>query len=180
MELLWAAGVDANLVIAGREGWKKLPDDQRRNIPAIMRRLQNHPEFGRRLFWADGIEDDALAGLYDAADALIVASEAEGFGLPLIEAAQHELPIIARDILVFREVAGAFAYYFSGNTGEALAAALRDWLALDRAGQAPRSAGMPWLSWAESARRLREIVLGETTSTVKASFCEQKEAKKLY
>lgn len=40
---------------------------------------------------------------------LIAASFGEGFGLPLIEAAQHGLPIMARDIAVFREVAKEYA-----------------------------------------------------------------------
>ena len=33
---------------------------------------------------------------------------------PLIEAAKCERPIIARDIPVFREIAGEHAYFFSG------------------------------------------------------------------
>ena len=40
---------------------------------------------------------------------LIAASFGEGFCLPLIEAAKHDLPMIARDIPVFREVAGQSA-----------------------------------------------------------------------
>ena len=69
-----------------------------------------------------------LEQVYDSADALLAASEGEGFGLPLIEAAQHGLPIIARDIPVFREVAGENAYYFSGKDPQTLTEALRNWL----------------------------------------------------
>jgi len=36
-------------------------------------------------------------------------------------AAQHQLPIIARDIPVFREVAGDYAFYFSGENADDLA-----------------------------------------------------------
>ena len=45
----------------------------------------------------------------------LVASEGEGFGLPLIEAARHKPPIIARDIAVFREVANGHVLYFAGR-----------------------------------------------------------------
>ena len=70
-------------------------------LSIFYRRLQ---EIGNRLFWLEGISDEYLEKIYDAATCLIAASEGEGFGLPLIKVAQHKLPIIARDIPVFREV----------------------------------------------------------------------------
>lgn len=83
-----------------------------------------------RLFWPQGVRDETLEQVYRSARALLAASEGEGFGLPLIEAAQHGLPIIARDIPVFREVAGEHAYYFGGEDAQTLADALRVWLSL--------------------------------------------------
>jgi glycosyltransferase involved in cell wall biosynthesis len=167
MECLWARGMDINLVIVGREGWLHTTDDQRRSIPELMRRLRGHRELGKRLFWEAGIGEAALESIYAASTCLIAASEAEGFGLPLIEAAQHGLPVIARDIPVFREVAGEFAFYFEGEDGDTLAGAITQWLALRQAGTAPRSADMPWLSWAESARRLQDIMLGAVHEEVR-------------
>ena len=41
------------------------------------------------------------------ATALVSASRAEGFGLPLIEAMQLGSPVVVSDIPVHREVAGA-------------------------------------------------------------------------
>jgi glycosyltransferase involved in cell wall biosynthesis len=77
----------------------------------------------------------------------------------LIEAAQHKLPIIARDIPVFREVAGEHAFYFEDNRDSAvIAEAVRDWLALHRAGTAPSSQGLPWLNWKQSAEHLLEAL----------------------
>jgi glycosyltransferase involved in cell wall biosynthesis len=90
---------------------------------------------------------------------LIAASEGEGFGLPLIEAARHKLPIMARDIPVFREVAGEHAFYFAGERPEALAQAVKEWLTLYHKGKHPKSDAMPWLTWAQSAERLQEILL---------------------
>lgn len=158
MELLWAEGVDINLVIVGKEGWLQPHDPQ--GGPGLIHRLRTHAERGERLFWAEGISDSALESIYAASTGLIAASEAEGFGLPLIEAAQHGLPIIARDIEVFREVAGDHAFYFSGESPRALADAIQEWLVLHAANQAPRSGDMPWITWKESARQLQEIVLG--------------------
>jgi glycosyltransferase involved in cell wall biosynthesis len=81
--------------------------------------------------------------------------------LPLIEAAQHGMPIIARDIPVFREVAGEHAFYFTGGAPEDLADAISAWLALRERGEAPSSRGMPWLSWAQSTAQLLDVIIGE-------------------
>jgi glycosyltransferase involved in cell wall biosynthesis len=101
-----------------------------------------------------------LLKLYAGSSALLAPSEGEGFGLPLIEAAQHDIPIIARELPVFREVAGEHAHYFSGLAPENLADAIGEWLLLWRAGKAPLSTGMPWLTWDRSARQVLDAVIG--------------------
>ena len=98
-----------------------------------------------------------LDHIYRSARALLAASEGEGFGLPLIEAAQYGLPIIARDIPIFREVAGEHAYYFRGKDPGDLADALRTWLSLGDA--APASQSLPRLTWHQSSRQLLDVVL---------------------
>ena len=150
MEQLWADGVEANLVIVGQKGW--MVDD-------LVERIEQHPEHHNRLFWLQAISDEMLEEVYRTTHALLAASEGEGFGLPLIEAAKHGLPIIARDIPVFREVAGEHAYYFRGESPQALADALRAWLSLGDA--IPASASMPWLTWKQSSRQLLDFVLGK-------------------
>ncbi len=144
-ELLWQQGRDVNLVIVGKRGW--LVDD-------LSQRMSAHTENGRRLFWLQGISDEYLGLIYQKATCLIAASEGEGFGLPLIEAAQHHLPLIARDLPVFREVAGSHAHYFSGKAPSDLSAAIDDWLSLHAASLHPRSEDMPWLNWTQSAQQL--------------------------
>lgn len=151
---LWAKGVEINLVIVGGEGWKSVPDVQRRTVPLIIETLRNHPELGRRLFWLEGISDEYLEMVYGASTCLIASSEGEGFGLPLIEAAQHGLPILARDIPVFREVAGDHAIYFSGSEAMDIAIAIEEWLDRSDAGNVPSTATMPWQTWAESAEKI--------------------------
>jgi len=157
---LWHEGVEINLVIVGKEGWKNLPDDMRRDIPRTIERLKTHPELNRRLFWLDGISDEYLEQVYGASACLIAASYGEGFGLPLIEAAQHKLPIIARDIPVFREVAGPFAHYFAANEPGALIEAVSGWLA--RTPGELEVGSMPYLSWTESASNLAKLLLQGT------------------
>ncbi len=149
-EELWQGGVDANLVMIGKKGWQ---------IEELARRMENHAERDKRLFWLNGASDEYLEKIYRASTCLIAASEGEGFGLPLIEAAQHGLPIIARDIPVFREVASDFAFYFRGTAASDLANAVREWLQFNRLRQAPQSKEMPWLTWRQSAEQLLGRVL---------------------
>ena len=49
-------------------------------------------------------ERPTLAGLYRRARAVLVTSEAEGFGLPVIEALACGAPVVASDLPVLREV----------------------------------------------------------------------------
>ena len=152
-EQLWQARVDVNLVIVGKQGWL---------VEQFVERLRAHPEWDKRLFWREGISDEYLKKFYAASTCLIAASYGEGFGLPLIEAAQHKLPIIARGIPVFREVAGEHAYYFDAASPEELGHLVKSWLDLYERDAHPKSAAMPWLTWSQSARKLTQGMLGVT------------------
>lgn len=152
-EQLWQSSVDVNLVIVGKQGWL---------VDSLVNQFRAHSELDKRLFWLEDISDEYLEEVYAASTCLIAASYGEGFGLPLIEAAQHKLPIIARDIPVFREIAGEHAYYFNAVQPGELAQTLRHWLTLYRAEKHPRSDAMPWLTWKESAERLMQTLLEPT------------------
>ena len=61
------------------------------------------------------VSDALMAEFYWWADALIMPSTQEGFGLPLLEAGLARLPIFCSDIPVLREVGGPYANYFEPN-----------------------------------------------------------------
>lgn len=149
-EQLWRTGFDFNLIIVGKQGWM---------VENLINRIRSHVELNKRLYWLEGIDDAYLESVYDASTCLIFASHGEGFGLPLIEAARHNLPIIARDIPVFREVAGEHAYYFNGKSPDVLVGEIKKWLILYASGKHPKSGEMPWMTWRESAKRLGEMIL---------------------
>lgn len=154
-ELLWSQNENVAWVIVGMPGWM---------TDVVQRRIRHHDEFGKRLFWFMGAGDALLEQLYTTCTALLAPSEGEGFGLPLVEAARHGLPILCRDLPVFREVAGDHASYFNGLDPEALAQAIQAWLGAKRAGTAPTTRDMRWITWDESARQLMDLVLGDNTS----------------
>lgn len=146
LEQLWKEGKDFNLVFVGKQGWK---------VDALAERLDNHSELGERLFWLKGISDSYLERVYESSKCLIAASINEGFGLPLIEAARYNLPVIARNIPVFQEVAGDAAYYFDGGSGAELAEAITCWMHENSQGKVPQSSSMKWLTWQESTEKLK-------------------------
>jgi glycosyltransferase involved in cell wall biosynthesis len=146
-ELLWAQKIDVNLVFVGKKGW--MVDD----LAAL---INNHAELGKRLFWLDGISDEYLGHIYAASTCLLSASEGEGFGLPLIEAAKQHIPVLVRDLPVFREVAGSHAFYFEGLAPQDLADGVLQWLALHQNAKAPDSKAIPVLTWRQSAALLKQ------------------------
>ncbi|KAA0072047.1 glycosyltransferase family 1 protein [Rhodanobacter sp. T12-5] len=150
-EWLWSRGVDVNLVWIGKQGWL---------VEELIERVRSHPELGRRLFWLAAAADDVLVAMYRRASALVMASEGEGFGLPIIEAAHYGVPLLLRDIAVFREVAGEHATYFSGYDPESLGVAVLDWLDQRKLGRVVTSDGLSWHSWRKSADQVIDLIRG--------------------
>jgi glycosyltransferase involved in cell wall biosynthesis len=118
---IWRQGSAHQLIVVGTPGWK---------TEAVQHALTDAAATTSKVVWLQDADDGLLAQLYQAASGVIVASKGEGFGLPLIEAADYGKPVLARDIPVFREVARGNVTFFpdvpsSGPTAHALA----DWLA---------------------------------------------------
>lgn len=164
IDVLWSKGFDVNLVVVGKVGWL---DEQQ------LRYLQQHDELGHRFFFFNDVSDDQLNELYALSSCLLYFSKIEGFGLPLIEAAQHELPIIVRDLPIFREICGEYAFYFPDNLAAAdVAPYIEQWLALYEKGQHPKSTAMPWLTWKDSVSSLIAKVFAEPDPTKRLAAAE--------
>ncbi len=70
-----------------------------------------------------------MGRLLDGARAMLMPSRAEGFGLPLIEALQLGVPVIASDLPVFREIAGDIPTYVDPQDRSAWAETIADYSA---------------------------------------------------
>ncbi|WP_072620723.1 glycosyltransferase family 4 protein [Spirulina major] len=146
--LLWQDNLDINLVIVGKEGWL---------VESLIHQINTHPKLHQNLFWLQSISDEYLEKIYESSTALLAASYGEGFGLPLIEAARRNLPIIARDIPVFREIAGQSIHYFHANHPQDFSQLLQAWLRLDES-QKIISQKIIWLTWSQSSNQLFKII----------------------
>lgn len=151
-EMLWAAGSELKLVIAGKPGWM---------VDGLMARLRSHRELNKRLFLFEKINDAEISHLYRNTAMLLFISKGEGFGLPLVEAAHHGKPIVCSRIPSFLEIAGEDAIYVTTDSATKLADELALAWHLCKSGKAPDSRNMPLLTWEQSTDGLLSVVLDQ-------------------
>ncbi len=72
------------------------------------------------------LSDEDVRSLYQMADALFFPSTAEGYGLPLIEAALHGVPVFCSDIPAHREVAVGAEFFALDEEPRLIAARIRE------------------------------------------------------
>jgi len=153
---MWAKGSKDQLTIVGRQGW--LMDD-------FIQQVKSHRMLGSQLFWFDKASDEYLKRIYNASTCLIAASYDEGFGLPLVEAARFNKPIIARDIEIHREIAGSSAFYFNGSNIEEINHRIDEWKRLYNADQHPKP-NIPFRTWKNHVEQLVETLKSHMSTKV--------------
>lgn len=100
-----------NIIMAGYMGW---------NMEDFREKLVSHPEYNSRIFHFEGLKDTAINYLYQNAKFVAFCSYTEGYGLPIIEALQRGVPVLAADVPVLREVGGDFCIWFEQDNAEEL------------------------------------------------------------
>nr|WP_321269484.1 glycosyltransferase family 1 protein [uncultured Tolumonas sp.] len=113
---------DYKLIIVGKAGW--CSDD-------VLKKLNYYNGQMENIFWLDDCDDELLSFLYKKCCALIVSSYGEGFGLPLIEAARMSMPIIARNLDVFKEIIDSEVFYFDNSKEpRIITEAILEWISI--------------------------------------------------
>lgn len=107
------------LMLIGQRGWEA--DD-------VFALLDRSSHLAGCVFELGRCGDDEMLSLLGGARALLMPSFVEGFGIPVIEALQHGVPVIASDLPVFREIAGDIPLYLDPLASAQWEAAIRDFI----------------------------------------------------
>jgi len=121
----------------------------------------SHEGLSERVVFLSSVSDEYLGYLYKQAQAVVIPSLMEGFGLPAVEAMANDCLVIASDIPSLKEVCGANALYFDPKNVDALAKYLNDVVELPKdAYQSLRSQGREQItkySWKDMAEQTKRI-----------------------
>ncbi|MBN1810833.1 MAG: glycosyltransferase family 4 protein [Anaerolineae bacterium] len=114
-ESVYAEGLVDGLVIVGKRGW--LCGD-------FFARLEESP-VREAVILSGYVPDDDLSAFYAGAQALVLSSVYEGFGLPVLEAMACGTPAVASNASSIPEIGGDAALYFDPLDVEAAVDAIR-------------------------------------------------------
>jgi len=90
------------LVIIGQRGW---------DIENVVELLEHSVHLKGYVYEYPSCSDADLVTYLHHAQALLFPSFVEGYGMPLVEALSHGVPVIASDLEVFREIADDIPEY---------------------------------------------------------------------
>jgi glycosyltransferase involved in cell wall biosynthesis len=117
-EMVHSGQTPPRLYCVGKRGWEnEQVIDMLDRCDALSGHVVECPELG----------DQALAQLIRGAQALLMPSFAEGYGMPVAEALAASVPVIASDLPVFREAAGDVPDYLNPLDGPGWQQAIADY-----------------------------------------------------
>ena len=149
-ERLWADGVDAHLLIVGRETAE---------CRDLIDRMRRHPQRGNKLLTLFDATDAEVAFAYEKCRALVFPSSAEGFGLPLVEARARGSVVLASDLPAFAELADEGVFMYPAGSHGALQALVIQHVACDLRDRAPAMKIFKWSDSAQQCLRLFDDLL---------------------
>lgn len=147
-------GVDApRLLVVGRRGWEN---------EQVIDLLERCPALTDHVIELGSVPDVKVGPLLAGARALLLASFAEGYGLPVPEAISMKVPVICSDLPALREAGGDVPEYIDPLDGPAWKAMILDYAdpcSRARAAQIDRASawGAPrWSDHVDALLRLAE------------------------
>ncbi len=151
MDRLAQAGLPHRLVLAGRRGWLFEP---------IRRELERRMLEGRCL-WLGYVPDAFLPALYCGADALVMPSLYEGFGMPVLEAMACGTPVVASRAGALPELLGNAGILVDPTSVDSLFAGMIEVMADAELAEELRSRGLArsaQFSWSTAALQTLQVI----------------------
>jgi glycosyltransferase involved in cell wall biosynthesis len=147
-------GSDFQLILAGRFAWQT----------GSVKEAYDHAEYREEIRFLGYVPDEELPRLTAAAFALVNISLFEGFGVPVLEALNCDVPVLVSDCSSLPEVAGAAGLQVDPTSIAAIAAAMERLskdaglrMQLIKAGQEQR-----WkFSWDATAEKIHSALAEE-------------------
>jgi len=129
------------LIIIGQRGW---------GYSEVTDLLANSSLLKDAVTQVSTCTDAQMVNYFQHAQALLFPTFTEGYGMPVVEALVHNLPVIASDLPVFREFAGNIPEYVNVGDEAAWEELIRDYSRTDsrlRLAQTERLAGFSSPTW---------------------------------
>ena len=140
------------LLIIGQRGWE---------AEEVFDRLDNDVSLKNHVVELGDCSDKDLARHLRSACAMLFPSYAEGFGLPLVEALDARVPVIASELPVFRELCGEIPTYLKPDDEPSWEAAILDYARAQsetRAAQIDRMRGYHSPTWSQHFATVEEFL----------------------
>lgn len=144
--------LDHKLVIAGWSGWKS---------EQILAKIKDYEQ---DVIYLGYVTDKQRAELLKRANAFVLPSLYEGFGMPILEAFAVGVPVATSQVSSMPEVAGDAAIYFEPNNTRSMIAALSHLLSDWKLRQELVEKGklrLEKFSWEKCARETLDVVTGK-------------------
>ena len=109
-ELIAKSDDQVKLIIVGKMGWK---------MNHFEKLLHNHP-YKNRIVITGYVSREELWDYYAKASLFVYTTNYEGFGIPVLEASYHGLPLLLSNVPTSKEIAGNAAVYFEKEDKETL------------------------------------------------------------
>ena len=113
--LLRPALADVHLVLVGR---------QTDYVKKVLQPFIRQHQLDQRVHFLSGVPNDHLPAIYQQALCFVYPSRYEGFGIPIIEAIQSRLPVVAATGSCLEEAGGPDSLYVHPDDADALAQAV--------------------------------------------------------
>ena len=146
---LFSKGI--RLIFAGKIGW---------NVEALEKRIKENKYLGKQFFHFAGLNDAAIDYLYRHAYMVAFPTYNEGFGLPIIEALERGVPVLASRKPVLEEVGRDYCGYFDPDSPQEFIELLNHYLDNpdEYAGMIEHIKEFKPFTWSETADRIIEAL----------------------